>query len=65
MIHAHSRIVFPDGHTTDRTFRFRGVDDNICRVLAHAILHGGAFSIRPATKAEIVEAERKVANVVE
>lgn len=60
---AHSTITYPNGHTTERTFRFRQVDENLCRIIAATLHNGGTFSIRPATKEEENEGGRRVQNV--
>ena len=54
MIPAISRISFPNGHVSERVFRFRGVDANLCSLIGAAMKNGGSFTIRPASVAEVV-----------
>jgi hypothetical protein len=53
MLNTISRISFPNGNTTERLFRFRGVDSNLCALIGATVQKGGAFTIRPATLAEV------------
>lgn len=59
MIQAISRISFPNGHSTERIFRWRGVDSNLCALMGAAVTRGGSFAVRQATPEEVASAARK------
>jgi hypothetical protein len=65
MLNAISRISFPNGHNTERLFRFRGVDENLCALIGATVQKGGAFTIRPATLVEVAanDAARAISEI--
>jgi hypothetical protein len=57
MIQAISKINFPDGHTTERVFRWYGVDSNLIALIGAAVARGGSFSVRPALPSEVAASD--------
>ena len=57
MIQAISKINFPDGHTTERVFRWYGVDSNLIALIGATVAKGGSFSVRPALPSEVAASD--------